>query len=116
MFFHKGYNNTFIISQKNKEDKFQEVFFENNNPFFRGQVLKPSEKNQQEMFCGGLAEILFRVAEGNEAVFCLPGSDNCFEPSAHYGIDGVTEKVMNIFDRYFHFEYSKFWSITIKIN
>ena len=46
------------------------------------------------MFCGGLAEILFRVAEGNEAVFCLPGSDNCFEPSAHYGIDGVTEKVL----------------------
>merc|ERR1712079_819172 len=45
------------------------------------------------MFCGGLAEILFRVAEGNEAVFCLPGSDNCFERSAHYGIDGVTEKL-----------------------
>ena len=62
---------------------------------FRGQVLKPSEKIQTEMFCGGLAEILFRVAEGNEAVFCLPGSDNCFEPSAHYGIDGVTEKVLS---------------------
>ena len=61
--------------------------------FLRGQVLKPSEKVQTEMFCGGLAEILFRVADGNEAVFCLPGSDNCFEPSAHYGIDGVTEKV-----------------------
>lgn len=58
-----------------------------------GQVLKPSEKVQTEMFCGGLAEILFRVADGNEAVFCLPGSDNCFEPSAHYGIDGVTEKL-----------------------
>lgn len=61
--------------------------------FLRGQVLKPSEKVQTEMFCGGLAEILFRVADGNEAVFCLPGSDNCFEPSAHYGIDGVTEKL-----------------------
>jgi len=60
---------------------------------FKGQVLKPSEKVQTEMFCGGLAEILFRVADGNEAVFCLPGSDNCFEPSAHYGIDGVTEKL-----------------------
>lgn len=58
-----------------------------------GQVLKPSEKVQTEMFCGGLAEILFRVADGNEAVFCLPGSENCFEPSAHYGIDGVTEKL-----------------------
>ena len=45
------------------------------------------------MFSGGLAEILCRVAEGGEAIFCLPGPDNCFEPAAHYGIDGVTEKV-----------------------
>ena len=56
-------------------------------------MLKPAEKTQNEFFCGGLADILFRVSDGKEAVFCLPGSDNCFEPSAHYGIDGVTEKV-----------------------
>jgi len=60
---------------------------------FKGQVLKPSEKIQTDMFCGGLAEILFRVGDGKEAVFCLPGTENCFEPSAHYGIDGVTEKL-----------------------
>ena len=46
------------------------------------------------MLSGGLAEILCRLAEGGEAVFCLPGPANCFEPAAHYGIDGVTEKVM----------------------
>ena len=46
------------------------------------------------MLSGGLAEILCRVAEGGEAVFCIPGPNNCFEPAAHYGIDGVTEKVM----------------------
>ena len=45
------------------------------------------------MLSGGLAEIFCRVAEGGEAIFCLPGPDNCFEPAAHYGIDGVTEKV-----------------------
>ena len=56
-------------------------------------MLKPNEKAQTEMLSGGLAEILCRVAEGGEAVFCLPGPDNCFEPAAHYGIDGVTEKV-----------------------
>ena len=55
--------------------------------------MQPNEKSQQDMVVGGLAEILFRVSEGNEAVVCFPGSDNCFEPSAHYGIDGVTEKV-----------------------
>ena len=45
------------------------------------------------MIVGGLAEILFRVADGDEVIFCLPGPDNCFEASASYGIDGVTEKV-----------------------
>ena len=55
--------------------------------------MKPNEKNQTDMVVGGLTEILFRVSEGNEAIVCLPGTDNCFEPSAHYGIDGVTEKV-----------------------
>ena len=45
------------------------------------------------MMVGGLAEVIYRVAEGDEAIVCLPGTDNCFEPSAHYAIDGVTEKV-----------------------
>ena len=45
------------------------------------------------MIVGGLSEILIRVSEGEEMIFCLPGPDNCFEASASYGIDGVTEKV-----------------------
>ena len=61
---------------------------------FRGQLLRPNEKIQNEMIVGGLAEILFRVADGEEVIFCLPGPDNCFEASASYGIDGVTEKVV----------------------
>ena len=61
---------------------------------FRGQLLKPNEKNQNEMIVGGLSEILIRVSEGDEIIFCLPGPDNCFEASASYGIDGVTEKVI----------------------
>ena len=66
------------------------LFFVN----FRGQLLKPNEKNQNEMIVGGLSEILIRVSEGDEIIFCLPGPDNCFEASASYGIDGVTEKVI----------------------
>jgi hypothetical protein len=67
---------------------------------YRAQLLKPNEKAQSEFVVGGIAEALFRAAEGNEAYFCLPGSENCFEPTAHYGIDGVTEKV--------HFHYCLF--------
>ena len=52
------------------------------------------------MLSGGLAEILCRVAEGGEAVFCIPGPNNCFEPAAHYGIDGVTEKVIYFYIKY----------------
>jgi len=61
--------------------------------FKSGSLLKPNEKSQTDMLSGGLAEILCRVAEGGEAVFCIPGPNNCFEPAAHYGIDGVTEKL-----------------------
>ena len=64
---------------------------------FRSQLLKPNEKQQQEMMVGGISELLFKVAEGKEAVLCLPGPENCFEPTAQYGIDGVTEKVSNYF-------------------
>ena len=67
---------------------------------YRGQLLKPNEKTQNEMVAGGLAEILCRVAEGDEIVFCLPGPDNSFEASASYGIDGVTEKVSEITDKF----------------
>ena len=56
-------------------------------------MLRVSEKIQTEMLVGGLAELLMKVADGNEAVFCVPGTENCFEPTAHYGIDGITEKV-----------------------
>ena len=75
---------------------------------FRGSLLKPNEKSQTDMLSGGLAEILCRVAEGGEAVFCIPGPNNCFEPAAHYGIDGVTEKVI-----YFYIKYDIFLQIEI---
>jgi len=55
-------------------------------------MLKPNEKSQMEMLIGGLTDVLFRAAENNEAVFCLPGGENCFEANAQYGIDGFTEK------------------------
>jgi len=56
--------------------------------------MKPNDKAQAEMMVAGFSEILIRVADGNPAVLCLPGPDNCFEPTAHYGIDGITEKVL----------------------
>jgi hypothetical protein len=37
-------------------------------------MLKPSSKSQEEMIIAGLSEILIRAAEGDEAIFCLPGS------------------------------------------
>lgn len=46
------------------------------------------------MIIASLTEILLRLSEGNPATFCLPGSDNCFEPTANFAIDGTTEKVM----------------------
>ena len=51
------------------------------------------------MLVGGLAELLTKVADGKEPVLCLPGTENCFQPSAHYGIDGITEKVYIIFEQ-----------------
>ena len=66
-------------------------------------MLRPNEKIQNEMIVGGLAEILFRVADGEEVIFCLPGPDNCFEASASYGIDGVTEKVNSFLYHFFLF-------------
>ena len=66
-------------------------------------MLRPNEKIQNEMIVGGLAEILFRVADGDEVIFCLPGPDNCFEASASYGIDGVTEKVLFFIPFFFFF-------------
>ena len=57
-------------------------------------MLRPNDKLQTEMLVGGLAELLMKVADGKEAVFCVPGPENCFEPTAHYGIDGITEKAM----------------------
>jgi hypothetical protein len=45
------------------------------------------------MIVGGLAEILFKAAEGGEVVVCMIGPENCFDSNANYGIDGFTEKV-----------------------
>ncbi len=55
--------------------------------------MKPGDKAQSEMIIASLVEILLRLSEGRSAVFCLPGSDNCFEPTATFAIDGATEKV-----------------------
>lgn len=55
-------------------------------------MLRPSEKVQQEILVNAFAEVLLKMAEGEEAVFCLPGPDNCFEPTAQFAIDGITEK------------------------
>ena len=57
-------------------------------------MLKPSERQQTDMLVGGLAELLTKVADGKEMFLCLPGTENCFQPSAHYAIDGITEKVI----------------------
>ena len=45
------------------------------------------------MVVGGIADMLMKLGEGREAILALPGAENCFEPTAQYGIDGVTEKV-----------------------
>ena len=58
-------------------------------------MLRPNDKAQIEMVIGGIAELLVRVADGKDMVLALPGPENCFEPTAQYGIDGVTEKVRN---------------------
>eukprot|EP00095_Tigriopus_kingsejongensis_P007844 maker-scaffold62_size438377-snap-gene-1.5 protein:Tk07844 transcript:maker-scaffold62_size438377-snap-gene-1.5-mRNA-1 annotation:"predicted protein" len=57
------------------------------------QLLKPGEKVQQEILVGSLSELLMKIADGKEAFFCLPGPDNCFQATAHFGIDGITEKL-----------------------
>ena len=36
-------------------------------------MLRPNEKSQVDMIISGLAEILIRAAEGDEAIFALPG-------------------------------------------
>ena len=44
-------------------------------------MLKPSSKSQEEMIIAGLSEILIRAAEGDEAIFCLPGPGTKFNLS-----------------------------------
>lgn len=74
------------------------VFLKRGYTHSRAQLLKPGEKVQQEMLVGGLVELLTKIADGKETVFCLPGPDNCFQPTAHFGIDGITEKVVWMFE------------------
>jgi hypothetical protein len=38
-------------------------------------MLRPNEKAQHEMVINGLTDILMRAADGEEAVFCLPGAN-----------------------------------------
>lgn len=56
--------------------------------------MRPSEKVQNDVFISALAELLLKLSLGSQAVLCLRGPDSCFEPTAHFAIDGVTEKVL----------------------
>ncbi len=55
--------------------------------------MRPNAATQEEMVLGAFCEILLKASEGDRVIFCVPGPDTCFEASAYYGIDGVTEKV-----------------------
>jgi hypothetical protein len=55
--------------------------------------LRPNAATQEEMVLGAFCEILLKASEGDRVIFCVPGPDTCFEASAYYGIDGITEKV-----------------------
>ena len=87
------------------------VIIQNNN--FRIQVLKPSDKAQTEMIIASLVEIFLRLSDGGTATFCLPGSDNCFEPTATFAIDGATEKVsvVGVHRNFSKGEYCIFWPV-----
>ena len=51
-------------------------------------MLKPSSKSQEEMIIAGLSEILIRAAEGDEAIFCLPGPGTKFNLSSGLTLHG----------------------------
>ena len=53
------------------------------------------------MLADGLTELLFKLSGGGDAVFCLLGETNCFEPPSSYTNDNFTEKV-NIISRTIH--------------
>ena len=55
--------------------------------------LQPKQKAQKEMIIEGVMDVIFKAAGGENAVFCLPGAKNCFEPSQRYLSDTITEKV-----------------------
>jgi hypothetical protein len=63
---------------------------------FRSQILRPTAAIQEEMIIGGLADILLRAGEGKEAVVCMLGPEDCFETNSNYGIDGFTERVLDV--------------------
>ena len=59
--------------------------------------MRPNTATQLDMVINGLAEILLKASEGDKIVFAFPGKTNSFDANAYYGIDGVTEKVKNIY-------------------
>ena len=59
----------------------------------RNQILRPSAAIQADMIVNGLTDILMKAAEGDKVIFCYPGRADCFEATASYGMDGITEKV-----------------------
>ena len=50
------------------------------------------------MIIEGLLDVLFKASGGENAVFCIPGSEKCFEPPGKYLTDTITEKVFHFLE------------------
>ena len=61
--------------------------------FFYRKKLKCKSQDQSTMLADGLTDLLFKMSGGGDAVFCLLGETNCFEPPSSYTNDNFTEKV-----------------------
>ncbi|XP_071744007.1 inactive ubiquitin carboxyl-terminal hydrolase MINDY-4B isoform X2 [Lepeophtheirus salmonis] len=56
-------------------------------------ILRPTDRIQSEILIGGLTSLFSKVSDGHGGILCFPSSDNCFEPTSNYTMDGVTEKL-----------------------
>ncbi|CAB4063628.1 MINDY3_4 [Lepeophtheirus salmonis] len=56
-------------------------------------ILRPTDRIQSEILIGGLTSLFSKVSEGHGGILCFPSSDNCFEPTSNYTMDGITEKL-----------------------
>jgi len=48
------------------------------------------------MLIGGISDVIFKTAEGDDSMFCMLNTEANFEPNIHFGIDGFTEKVTQL--------------------